>query len=121
MTTDDDHSDQEDTDFLETRDSLVFDSISPGSTFVACVYDHKWWIGIVKEKSEEHGDYHINFMHPSGEAKQYTWPDREDLCWVDKANLITTVSCPVMTSSSLRGFSLPEADIRRIKELFSKH
>ena len=26
--------------------------ILPGSTYVACQYDRKWWIGLVKEKSE---------------------------------------------------------------------
>jgi hypothetical protein len=100
---------------------LVFDDISPGSTFLACVYDSKWWIGIVKDKSEEHSDFQVSFMVPSGEAKQYTWPETEDTCWVDQADIITTVSCPVVTSSPLRGSSLLESDIKRIKALFTTH
>lgn len=28
--------------------------ISLGVTFIPCAYDNKWWIGIVKEKSEDY-------------------------------------------------------------------
>jgi len=42
--------------------------IVPGRTFVACIYDRKPWIGIIKEKSDEHDDNLVSFMTPSGEA-----------------------------------------------------
>jgi len=28
------------------------------------VYEHQWWIGIVKDNSEEHEDYQISFWYP---------------------------------------------------------
>jgi len=31
-----------DIDVLETNDRLIVADISPGSTFVACVYEHQW-------------------------------------------------------------------------------
>ena len=42
--------------------------IVPGGTFVACIYDRKPWIGIIKEKSDEHDDNVVSFMTPSDEA-----------------------------------------------------
>jgi hypothetical protein len=57
-------------------------------------------------------------MHPSGEAKQYSWPHAEDACWVEKSNIICNISCPSMTSSSMRGYSFSETDIKKIKDLY---
>ena len=37
--------------------------------YVACVYDSKWWLGIVKDFSNEHSDYHVHFFHLSGKAR----------------------------------------------------
>lgn len=90
----------------------------PVSSFIACIYEQKWWIGIVKQQSDEHNDLLVSFMHPSGEAKQYSWPQKEDSCWVDKGNIICSVSCPSMSSSSTRGYSFPDSDIMRIKDQF---
>ena len=42
------------------------------------MYDRHWWIGIVKQKSDEHDDNLVSFMTPSGEAEQYYWPAKED-------------------------------------------
>jgi hypothetical protein len=84
--------------------------ISPGGTFVACVYDDKWWIGIVREKSEDYDDYLITFLNPSGEAKQYYWPEKEDYCWIEKSDIVCTLSTPNITSSSTRGYSFSKTD-----------
>ncbi len=40
------------------------------------------WTGMVDEVSEEFGDYHVNFVHPHGPFKQFTWPVKHDACWV---------------------------------------
>ena len=53
--------------------------IVPGATFVACIYDRKWWIGIVKQRSDEHDDNLVSFITPSGEAKRYYSPAKEDI------------------------------------------
>ena len=48
------------------------------SSFVACTYDEKWWLGMVAQISYEFGDHNINFMHPSGPGKQFHWPTKVD-------------------------------------------
>jgi len=78
--------------------------IVPGGIFIACIYDHKPWIVIVKEKSDEHDDNLVSFMTPSGEAKQYYWPANEDICWIENSNILCTVEIPTITSSSTRGY-----------------
>ena len=63
----------------------------PRVTFVDCLYDSKWWIGSVKDKSEDYSDYLISFMKPSGEAKQYYWSEKEDNCWIEKSDIVCTL------------------------------
>ena len=92
--------------------------IFQGVTYVACVYDNKWWIGIVKDKSEDYVDYFISFMKPSGEVKQYCWSAEGDNYWIDKSDIICTLPAPNITSSSTSGFSFSKIDIEQIKNLF---
>ena len=48
--------------------------------------------------SDEHDDNLVSFMTPSGEAKQYYWPAREDICWIENSNILCTVEIPTITS-----------------------
>ena len=34
------------------------------SEYVACMYDKKWYIGMIQEVCEEEGDKKVSFMHP---------------------------------------------------------
>ena len=49
-------------------------------SYIACIYDNKWWIGLVDEKDSDEGDMSINFLHPDGPSSFYYWPFREDNC-----------------------------------------
>ena len=70
---------QDDSD-AHKNDNISCMEIVPDVTFVACIYDLRWCIGIVKQESAEHGDYLVSFMIPSGEAKLYYWPGKKDIC-----------------------------------------
>ena len=70
---------QDDSD-AHKNDNISCMEIVPDVAFIACIYDLRWCIGIVKQESAEHGDYLISFMIPSGEAKQYYWPEKKDIC-----------------------------------------
>lgn len=104
----------------EFTESLI--EILPGATFVACIYDHKWWLGLVKQFSEEHGNYLVSFMNPSGEAKQYFWREKEDSCWVKKTSIKCNIQSPAITSSSsTRGYSFLQSDLEQVKKSFPAH
>ena len=59
--------------------------------YVCCRYDNKPWIGLMKNISDEHGDYCINYMHPHGPSKLFHWPRDEDRCWTDKKNILCII------------------------------
>ena len=68
-------------------------SFTPGS-YVACLYDGLWWIGSVRSKSEEHGDYEVTFMHPHGPSQTFKWPRKEDVCWVPAEHILCKIAVP---------------------------
>lgn len=108
-----------------TESSSEFDNadvaeILPGSTYVACQYDRKWWVGMIKEKSNDFDDYLVTFMTPSGLSKQYFWPAKQDTCWIEKANIVCTLQSPDITSTSTRGYSFSRSDLQRAEDIFDK-
>lgn len=86
--------------------------------FVCCMYDDFPWIGMVDDISEEFGDYHINFMHPHGPAKQFTWPGKHDACWVTRAQILCKIDPPSLTSSSSRNYIISESNTALISRVY---
>ena len=59
------------------------------SDLIACNYDSFWWIGMIAEVDIHNGDLKIKCMHPRGPSKSFSWPSRDDYCWVPIVNIIT--------------------------------
>ena len=56
--------------------------------YVSCKYDDKWWIGLVEDINNVEQDCKVNFMHPSGPARNFYWPTRAHICWVSNLDII---------------------------------
>ncbi len=87
----------------------------PGQ-YVACKYDEHWWLGNICETSEEEDDVRVKFMHPHGPSRAYSWPRREDLCWIPLVHIIKCINAPL--TSTGRHYKLPPSVEKEIKELF---
>ena len=61
----------------------------PLMSYICCVHDSNWWIGLVVEN-----DIHINFLHPHGPYKYFYWPSHEDLCWVPFSHVLCKIKQP---------------------------
>ena len=72
--------------------------VSPGN-FIACIYDAHWWIGNVREISEEQEDFLIDFMHPHGMAQLFYWPCSMDTCWVPEQHVIAVIPDPISSAT----------------------
>ena len=53
--------------------------VQPGK-YNACMYDERWYIGNIEERSDEHNDLLVNFMRIIGTT--LSWPVTDDKCWV---------------------------------------
>ena len=47
-------------------------------SYIACIYDAKWWVGLVEEVDKCDNEILVNFMHPFGSSKTFIWPQQED-------------------------------------------
>ena len=50
-------------------------------------------------------DIQVKFMHTRGPSKRFSWPVRNDLCWVPVNNIITNISTPTTRSGRIYDIS----------------
>ena len=62
-------------------------NIAPLS-YISCVYNLLWWVGLVNKTDEEQGDVDVQFMHPHGPRKTFNWPQGGDSCYVPIKNIV---------------------------------
>ena len=75
-----------------TEDNVEFMDYQPGR-YIACTYDAQWYIGCVKDRSDEHSDILVSFMKRSAQ-NALSWPRRKDECWVPFQHVICRVNSP---------------------------
>ena len=90
--------------------------VSPGN-FIACIYDAHWWIGNVREISEEQENFLIDFMHPHGMAQPFYWPCSMDTFWVPEHHFIAVISDPISFATG-QYYNLPSIVISNINSKF---
>ena len=56
-------------------------------SYVSSIYDTFWWAGIVIGVNIHEGDLKIEFLHPHGPRKTFSWPSVADKCFVPASNI----------------------------------
>ena len=79
---------------------------------VACKYDSFWWIGTIEKIDKENSDLMVKFMHPHGPSKKFSWPNRDDCCWVPFNNILININVP--TTRSGRMYEISDTDYVKI-------
>ena len=82
--------------------------------YVSCLYDNKWWVGIITNVDKE--DVQVKFMHPSGSSKSFQWPHTDDICWVPNDHILCKTDIPI--TSLGRFYSILEHDRKLTGEQF---
>ena len=55
-----------------------YSTFQPGK-YIACLYDGAWYVGYIRNRSEEHKDIEVEFMNRKGDA--VSWPaDTRSMC-----------------------------------------
>ena len=84
--------------------------------YVSCKYDDKWWIGLVEDIDNVEQDCKVNFMHPSGPARNFYWPTRADICWVSDLDIICIIGIPKTLTG--RTYNISEDEFELISRQF---
>ena len=85
-------------------------------TYIACIYEKDWFIGVVNNISMPNNDAEIRFMHPKGPSAFFKWPERDDICWVPFEHIISTIKAPKCQSGEQVYFE--DIDIAHILSCF---
>lgn len=91
-------------------------NILPGQ-FVACVYERKWYVGNITERSNENQDCLVSFMKRNDDI--FSWPNRKDCCWIPFSDVLCVISAPAPQSHGARFYKLPVAEYKKIVDRFS--
>ena len=85
LTSEDDSS--EDTFDFNLPTTLEITDIR-SSTYVTCLHNSLWWVGMVTDVDAEQTDIKADFMHPHGPHKTFNWPQNGDTCYVSMKNIV---------------------------------
>ena len=88
-------------------------------SYIGCLFDRQWYVGLVQDLSFEHNDVNVKFIHPKGPAKAFFWSDREDNCWVPVDHMLAVVQAPQVNRSG-RSYILEEWEIEYISQAYTK-
>ena len=85
--------------FLDFLDVLTWNAsksivIPMVNDYIACVYDLKWYVGVVCEVNETEQDCFVSFLHPSGPARSFVWPSKKDSCWIVYSDVLCIIKVP---------------------------
>lgn len=103
----------------DTNVNVAFELLLPGK-YVACVYDNKWFVGNIVDRSIDNEDIYVDFMKQSS-AGVLTWPTeaRRDKCWIPLHHIICVIGAPKMQGRSARCYTLDPIDRERIQQKIS--
>ena len=79
--------------------------------YFTCLYEQRWWVGIILEVDTEQGDAKVKFMHPAGPARSFYWPDVDDICFIPNIDILMKVDVPTTTSG--RQYTFKSVDIKK--------
>jgi len=116
----DDGSDQEAEEVeIERQDPTAF---QPGQ-YVAALYDQKWYIGVIIDRSDEGEDIQVKFMASTQRSGGYrlTWPRHDDVCWIPFQHVICTVPAPQAYGSGARQYQLDDLVVKTITAKFTAY
>ena len=66
------------------------------NTFVAALYDEKWYISKILEYDPEDNSYQMSFMTEGSNKRGVTfkWPEKEDILWLPHSDIVCAVEEP---------------------------
>ena len=86
--------------------------------FIACCYDVHRWIGLVEEIDNDNQGAKVQFLHPHGPSTCFSWPARDDICWVPFTEMLYNIDSP--TTSSGRVYNISSKDLDKINNVFDE-
>ena len=92
--------------------------LQPGR-YIACLYDDKWYIGIIMDRCDEINDVKAKFMRR--DRLCVSWYKHDNQCWVPFQHILCTVTAPQLQGRSGWQYSLEKEDYGKIVSSIPKN
>ncbi|MES9883292.1 MAG: hypothetical protein ABW185_20700 [Sedimenticola sp.] len=90
--------------------------VLPNETFVAAVYDGKWYVGEILDYDPDDNEYNVSFMTEGSNKRclSFKWPEKPDRIWIPESAILCSVSEPELQGKTRRMYKLPQSEIDNI-------
>ena len=88
-------------------------------SYVSCIYDIFWWVCLVIEVIVHEGDLNIEFLHPHGPRKTFSWPSVADKCFVSVSNILCIITAPTTITGQI--YRISDTDSEQTWKAYENH
>ena len=74
---------------------------------------------MVEDHDEYYNDYKINFLKPSCIKEEYSFPEKADICLVQKDNILSVLNDPKLVGGSRIKYSFNKKELKVAFKLFN--
>ena len=92
--------------------------LQPGR-YIACLYDDKWYIGIIMDRCDESNDVKVKFMRR--DRLCLSWYEHDNQCLVAFEHILCTVTALQLQSRNGQQYSLENEDYNKIISFIPKN
>ena len=73
---------------------------------------------MVQDISKKETDMSVKFIHPHGPSASFTWPSKDDICWVPNTHIICKIDTPLTDTG--RTYHLSKDNEKKITDTFNR-
>lgn len=104
------------------QETVALDKLSK-ETWVAAMYQRKWYIGQVIDLDQNDEEVNVKFMTQAGRyGESFKWPKEDDIIWIKLEHILCViVSPPKPSGKRIKTYTIPLDDLKKIEILAKTH
>ena len=94
------------------------DELYQVNTYVAAIYESRWYVGQVLEYDKDDQEYNINFMVAG--KNSFKWPAKPDQIWIPSSDVLCSLDEPIKQGKTRNMFKFSGRDLEKVRNLFDR-
>ncbi|CAC5382373.1 unnamed protein product [Mytilus coruscus] len=103
---------------MNRQETVALDKLSK-DTWVAAMYERKWYIGQVVDIDENDKEVQVKFMTETGRyGESFKWPKEDDIIWIKLDNILCIILSPPNPSGKrIKTYTISVDELKKIEDL----
>ncbi|VDH94171.1 Hypothetical predicted protein [Mytilus galloprovincialis] len=99
------------------KHTIELDKLSK-DTWVAAMYERKWYIGQVVDIDENDKEVQVKFMTETGRyGESFKWPKEDDIIWIKLDNILCIILSPNPSGKRIKTYTISVNELKKIEDL----